>query len=81
MGTATGTDRQPINKYAGGEAFERARAAANRLKSPSPKYRILTSFETGNADFDIIANTVYHLGYHLKSGHTLSVQNRPTGLA
>ena len=21
------------------------------------------------------------LGYHLKSGHTLSVQNRPTGLA
>ena len=22
-----------------------------------------------------------HLGYHLKTGHTLSVQNRPTGLA
>jgi len=21
------------------------------------------------------------LGYHLKTGHTLSVQNRPTGLA
>jgi hypothetical protein len=24
---------------------------------------------------------VYDLGYHLKTGHTLSVQNRPTGLA
>jgi hypothetical protein len=23
----------------------------------------------------------HHLGYHLKTGHTLSVQNRPTGLA
>jgi hypothetical protein len=22
-----------------------------------------------------------NLGYHLKTGHTLSVQNRPTGLA
>jgi hypothetical protein len=22
-----------------------------------------------------------YLGYHLKTGHTLSVQNRPTGLA
>jgi hypothetical protein len=70
MGTATGTDRQPINKYAGGEAFERARAAANRLKSPSPKYRILTSFETGNADFDIIANTVYHMQDSLLEGGT-----------
>jgi hypothetical protein len=26
------------------------------------------------------ANAVF-LGYHLKTGHTLSVQNRPTGLA
>ena len=27
------------------------------------------------------ANISPHLGYHLKTGHTLSVQNRPTGLA
>jgi len=70
MGAATGTDRQPINKYAGGEAFERARTAADRLKSPSPKYRILTSFETGNAEFDLIANTIYHLQDSLLEGGT-----------
>jgi hypothetical protein len=70
MGRATGADRRPINKYAGGEAFERARTAVNRLKSPSPKYRILTSFETGNADFDTIANTVYHLQDSLVEGGT-----------
>ncbi len=70
MGAATDADRQPINKYAGGEAFERARASADRLKSPSPKYRILTSFETGNADFDTIANTVYHLQDSLVEGET-----------
>lgn len=61
MGAATGTRRQPINIYAGGEAFERARLAADRLKSESPKYRILTDFESGNKILDTIANTIYHL--------------------
>jgi hypothetical protein len=27
------------------------------------------------------SNRFSYLGYHLKTGHTLSVQNRPTGLA
>ena len=70
MGTATGADRRPINKYAGGEAFERARAAAERLKAQSPKYRVLTSFESGNADFDTVANTIYHLQDSLLEGGT-----------
>jgi hypothetical protein len=70
MGEATDADRRPINKYAGGEAFERARAAADRLRSPSPKYRVLTSFETGNADFDTIANTIYRLQDSLLEGGT-----------
>jgi len=61
MGNASGTDRQPINLYAGGQAFERARIAADRLKSESPKYRVFTSFESGNEKFDTIANTIYHL--------------------
>ena len=29
----------------------------------------------------VIATISPRLGYHLKTGHTLSVQNRPTGLA
>jgi len=70
MGAATGVDRQPINKYAGGEAFERARASADRMKTQSRKYRILTNFETGNADFDTIANTIYHLQDSLLEGET-----------
>jgi hypothetical protein len=61
MGAATGADRQPINRYAGGEAFERARVAADRLRSESPKYRVFTSFESGNEKFDTIANTIYRL--------------------
>jgi hypothetical protein len=70
IGAATGTNRLPINKYAGGEAFERARAAADRLKSPSPKYRVLTSVETGNPNFDTIANTIYRLQDSLLEGET-----------
>ena len=70
MGSASGVDRQPINKYAGGEAFERARASADHMKSRSQKYRILTNFETGNTDFDTIANTIYHLQDSLLEGGT-----------
>jgi hypothetical protein len=71
MGAATGTDRQPTNRYAGGEAFERARAAADRLKSQSPKYRVLTSFESGNEKFDTIANTIYSLQDSLLERRTI----------
>jgi hypothetical protein len=61
IGAVSGAHRKPINRYAGGEAFERARKAADRLKVGSPKYRLLTSFESGNEIFDSIANTIYRL--------------------
>lgn len=61
VGSVTNPHKKPINQYAGGEAFERARAAADRLQLGSPKYRILTGFDSGNGLFDSIANTVYRL--------------------
>ncbi|HEX4039349.1 MAG TPA: SatD family protein [Acidobacteriaceae bacterium] len=61
IGTVSNPRSKPINQYAGGPAFERARAAADRLKLGSPKYRILTSFDSGNVLFDSIANTIYRL--------------------
>lgn len=62
--------KRPVNQYAGGEAFERAREAAERLKSGSPKYRLLTSFESGLEIFDTIANTTYLLQDTLLEGTT-----------
>ena len=50
-----------MNIFAGGEAFERARAAINQLKSKRSKTGVLTSFVTGNEMFDLTANTIYHL--------------------
>lgn len=70
IGAATGTHRTPVNLYAGGEAFERAREAANRLKTGSSKYRILTRFESGKEIFDTIANTIYRLQDSLLEGTT-----------
>ncbi len=70
VGAATGTRKQPVNLYAGGPAFERARTAADRLKAASPKYRALTVFESGLEIFDTIANTVYHLQDSLIEGIT-----------
>ncbi len=61
MGKVTEARRAPVNLYAGGEAFERARVAADRLKKGNPKYRLLTGFESGNDEFDTIANTIYRL--------------------
>lgn len=70
IGSATGLDLAPINVNAGGEAFERARTAADRLKTASPKSRTLTSFESGNEVFDVIANTMYELHDALLEGRT-----------
>ena len=70
IGAATGTHRRPVNLYAGGEAFERAREAANRLRSGSSKYRVLTRFESGKEIFDTIANTIYRLQDTLLEGTT-----------
>jgi hypothetical protein len=70
IGSATGLDLGPVNVNAGGEAFERARSAADRLKTVSPKSRALTSFESGNEIFDVIANTMYELHDALLEGRT-----------
>ena len=70
IGSVTQPRKRPINLYAGGEAFERARLAANALKTNSAKYSILTNFESGNDIFDTIANTVYHLQDGLLEGTT-----------
>ena len=61
MGEVTEPHRKPVNVFAGGEAFERAREAMNRLKSKRSKTGVLTSFITGNEMFDLIGNTVYQL--------------------
>jgi hypothetical protein len=53
--------RKPVNVFAGGEAFERAREAVNGLKAKPSKTGVLTSFVTGNETFDVIANTIYDL--------------------
>lgn len=61
LGAASGVRRNPINIHAGGEAFERARQAADWLKFGSSKFRVLTRFETGNATLNLVANTIYGL--------------------
>jgi hypothetical protein len=61
IGKATGVHKKPVNRYGGGEAFHRARRAAERLKAGYPKYRLLTVFDSGNELFDTIANTIYRL--------------------
>src|ERR1700724_9482 len=61
IGQVTEPHRKPVNVFAGGEAFERAREAINQLKAKRSKTGILTSFVTVNETFNLIANTVYHL--------------------
>ena len=61
MGEVTEPHKKPVNVFAGGEAFERARAAINQLKSKRSKTGVLTSFVTGSEMFDLIGNTIYHL--------------------
>jgi SatD family (SatD) len=61
IGSVSEAHKRPINRYAGGQAFERARKAADRMKRASPKYRLFTSFESGKEIFDVIANTIYRL--------------------
>ena len=61
MGEVSEPHRKPVNIFAGGAAFERAREAVNQLKSKRSKTGVLTSFITGNEMFDLIGNTVYQL--------------------
>jgi hypothetical protein len=68
IGNVVDVDRRPINLYAGGEAFERARLAAEDLKQSKSKYLMITQFSSGDQLFDRIANTIYHLQDTLLDG-------------
>ncbi len=70
IGEVTEPHKSPINQYAGGPAFERARQAADRLKKGFSKYRILTNFQTGEPMFDTIANAIYQLQDTILEGTT-----------
>lgn len=61
LGGVTEPRRKPVNVFAGGEAFERARVAMDKLKARRSKTGVLTSFVTGDEMFDLIGNTVYQL--------------------
>src|SRR5664279_406877 len=60
IGLVSEAHKRPVNVYAGGEAFERAREAADRLKTGNSKYRVLTGFNSGDQILDATANTIYH---------------------
>jgi SatD family (SatD) len=61
IGTVSGPFRDPINVFGGGEAFERARKAVSEIKKGRYKSRRMTAFSSENIEFDLIANTMYHL--------------------
>jgi hypothetical protein len=81
LGKVSEPHRRPVNVFAGGEAFERARQAADHLrKGRGSKFRSLTAIESGNTVFDVIGNTIYHLhdtllqGISQKQWQTIAVQ-------
>jgi hypothetical protein len=61
IGRVSGTYRKPINVFGGGEAFERARQAVTEIKEGRYKSRRMTAFLSANGEFDLVANTIYHL--------------------
>ncbi len=62
IGRVSEPHKKPVNLFAGGEAFERARMAADQLKTDKTgKDHRLTSFISGDAMFDLTANTIYRL--------------------
>jgi hypothetical protein len=62
IGHVSAPHRFPVNVFSGGEAFERARVAADQLKKDKgAKFRRLTRFASNNEFFDQIANTIYAL--------------------
>jgi len=62
---------EPVNAFAGGIAFERARDALIRLKAEQTTMARSSLFVSDNEEFDSIANTVYHLHDTLLRGITL----------
>lgn len=62
IGEVSEPRRKPVNVFSGGEAFERAREAADHMKGgKGTKIRLLTRFSSGEEFFDRIANTMYNL--------------------
>ena len=59
LGGVNGPIRPPVNRI-GGKAFELARQAINQAKN-HPKFPTLTVFQSGNPEFDEVANLVYGL--------------------
>ena len=61
IGTVPGKVRGPVNRL-GGEAFQFARQALERLKEgEGNKFRVLTGFKTQDTAFDSTANLIYAL--------------------
>jgi hypothetical protein len=85
VGTVSDAHKKPVNLFAGGESFERARKAADQLKESFSKYPVFTSFESGNPAFDTIANAIYRLHDSLidkttaKQWATINAQFKATG--
>jgi hypothetical protein len=52
--------QRPVNRM-GGEAFQRARHALERIKEGSTKFDVLTAFQSGDELFDSTANVIYAL--------------------
>jgi len=62
IGQVTDPRKSPINQFAGGIAFERARAAMDRLKvTKAKKYAALTAVDSGDRLVDLAANAIYQL--------------------
>jgi hypothetical protein len=80
IGQVSEPRRKPINVFAGGEAFERAREAINEIKSKRNRPPRWTAFVSGNEEFDLVANTIYHLhdslihGVSAKQWKTINAQ-------
>jgi SatD family (SatD) len=61
IGTVPGKLQRPVNRM-GGEAFELARIALERVKSGAGnKFKVLTRFASSDAVFDSTANLIYAL--------------------
>jgi hypothetical protein len=61
IGTVAGPYRKPINVFASGPAFERARKAIDEIKSKHKRMSRWTAFVSGKQEFDQVGNTIYHL--------------------
>jgi SatD family (SatD) len=60
FGEVPGRMQRPVNRM-GGEAFQRARRALERIKEGRSKFDVLTAFQSGNEIFDSAANLIYAL--------------------